>query len=65
MFIYISKEESLSVCLSVRYAFEDRTSKCYETFQKWSLHSEEGRHVFFSEKKRILRMIQAIYETDQ
>jgi hypothetical protein len=38
--IYIKK----NVCLSVRYAFGDRMSKCNQTFRKLSSHPGEGRH---------------------
>jgi hypothetical protein len=37
--IYIKKK----VCLSVRYAFPHRTSKCDQTFQGASSHPEEGQ----------------------
>ena len=63
--IYIKKNVCLFVCLSVRYAFKDRTSKRAETFQKSSIDPGEGRHKFFFEKKIMLYLLQAIYVTDQ
>ena len=41
----------LFVCLSVRYTFGDRMSKCNQTFQKLSSHPGEGRHLLFFLKK--------------
>ena len=63
--IYIYKEECLSVCLFVRYAFLHRWTKCNETFQEGSPQPGEGRRLLFFRKKRTLQMLQAIYETDQ
>ena len=59
--IYIKK----NVCLSVRYTFPYRTTDFDETFQELSSHPGGGRRLLFSEKKPTLRMLQAIYETDQ
>ena len=53
------------VCLSVRYTFPHRQTECNETFQEGSPQSGEGRRLLFFRKKRTLRMLQAIYETDQ
>ena len=48
--IYIYKEESLSACLFVRYAFRHGTSKCNEIFQEISFRPGEGRRVVFDPK---------------
>ena len=55
----------LSVCLSVRYTFPHGATDFDENFQEPSSHPREGRRLLFFEKKPTLRMLQAIYETDQ
>jgi hypothetical protein len=47
MYIYIKK----NVCLSVLYAFRNRTSKCNQTLQDILFRSEEGQRLLFAEKK--------------
>ncbi len=59
--IYIKK----NVCLFVRYLLRDHTSKCNETFHGSSLHPGEGRRLLFSEKKSMMRLLQATFVTDQ
>jgi hypothetical protein len=63
--IHIKKNVCLSVCLSVRYTFPHRATDFDETFQEPSSHPGGGRRLLFFEKKSTLRMLQAIYETDQ
>ena len=43
LYIYIYKEECLSVCLSVRYAFSPCNSYRHQTFHGTPLGPEEGR----------------------
>jgi hypothetical protein len=46
----IYKEECLFVCLSVRYAFRHRTSKCNQTLQGILFRPEEGQRLLFIKK---------------
>ena len=63
--IYIKKNVCLSVCLSVRYTFSPCNSYDHQTFHDSFLDPGEGRRPLFSEKKSILRLLQAAYVTDQ
>ena len=56
--IYIYKEESLFVCLSVLYAFGHRATKCDQTFQESSSHPGGGQQLLFSQKDAVLRLQQ-------
>ena len=48
--IYIYKEESLSVCLFVRYAFGQGTTKCNEILHTIPFRPEEGHRIVFDRK---------------
>ena len=59
--MYIKK----NVCLFVRGSLSPCNSYRHQTFHNSFLDPGEGRRPLFSEKKSIIRLLQAVYVIDQ
>ena len=55
----------MSVCVFVRDALRPNYSYRHQTFHNSFLSPGKGRRPLFSEKNSIVRLLQAVYGTDQ